>query len=576
MRWRITLPAVACLAVACLLGVPAPGVPAQAAPLSGRGPAATGNPLARAVGLPGVETLVTPAVPDPGVTESYVQLYDPLPASGPTVPPACNWIGYLRIRSSSGPANPGNADAVMTLMPGDEAGAALYVNQARLIVEEAAAQGKHVEVWIINRRSNCLIDTTGLQAAAAAHNWQVAINYYYNGAAIGGHTFAGFLTSADVPFLAGIGLQQTLDDWATVIINGMPNAADRHKKMYCGGHSLGGPITAAFADWDFNGTPGYTLCAGFFGEDTLVTTGIGGTASPGVQQGIDIIGSLGLGAVNALLAAGAIDRIQEFSVFDPQTLLSIQATGIQAFYHPGQVSNLGAVIPASLQSSLQFFLSQNALADITGNPPATGYQLTNQALLATFLDANTEPVSAFQAGLGTYNGPVIEKDFPATSPTQMMPANLTQDFSWIPYNKIATAPVQLNSNGQPFFNPNEEVSDIGTVAEVLTDQPVTFTEPYFPTRLLTDVGFMILGNRGGDLSHLKYAGLAKRPVETIVGGDGVVVQSGLPLPGNAVVVPYYHHLDVGGLAAGVQNNGRPEQVSAALTHFILTGIPGPG
>jgi hypothetical protein len=336
-----------------LLSAPAVAVQAEAVP-AGVASAVAAAPhrpvppdttLARAPGLTRVETPVTPAVPVPGVTESYVQLYDPLPASDGSVPPACNWIGYLRLRSTAGPANPQNADAVMTLMPGDEAGAALYVNQARLIVQEAAAQGKHVEVWIINRRSNCLVDTAGLQAAAAAHNWQVAIDYYYHGATIDGHTFA---------------------------------------------------------------------------------------------------------------------------VFNPQTLLSIQATGIQAFYHPTQVSNLAAVIPASLSASLQFFLSQNALADATGNPPATGYKLTNQALLATFLDASTEPIGAFQAGLGTYNGPVIEKDFPATSPTQMMPANQTQAYPWIPYNKIATAPVQLNSDGQPFFDPREEVSDINTVAEVLT------------------------------------------------------------------------------------------------------------
>jgi hypothetical protein len=41
-----------------------------------------------------------------------------------------------------------------------------------------------------------------------------------------------------------------------------------------------------------------------------------------------------------------------------------------------------------------------------------------------------------------------------------------------------------------------------------------------------------------------------------------------------VIVPRCHHLDAGGLAAGVQNNGRPEEVSTTLTHFILTGIPG--
>ena len=41
---------------------------------------------------------------------------------------------------------------------------------------------------------------------------------------------------------------------------------------------------------------------------------------------------------------------------------------------------------------------------------------------------------------------------------------------------------------------------------------------------------MILGNRGGDLAHLKYNGLARRPVETIAGSDGLVVESGSRFP----------------------------------------------
>ena len=42
-----------------------------------------------------------------------------------------------------------------------------------------------------------------------------------------------------------------------------------------------------------------------------------------------------------------------------------------------------------------------------------------------------------------------------------------------------------------------------------------------------------------------------------------------------MIVPGYHHLDVGGLAAGIQDNGKPDEVSASLTRFILTGVPGP-
>jgi hypothetical protein len=463
----------------------------------------------------------------------------------------------------------------MTLMPGIEAGAALYVNEARLVVQDAAAQGKHVEVWIIERRSSCLDDNTGFQAAAAAHDYHVAFSYYFNHQAIGGKTFAGFLTSADVPVLADLGLAQTLNDWADVITEGMPSSADRQHKMYCGGHSLGGPVTAALAGWDFDGTPGYTLCAGFWGEDTVLTTNILAKVIPGVTQGIDIIGSLSVDAVDTLLQANALSRITEFSpIFDPETLMVIQAVGIQAFYYPNAVSDYGTLAPASLRPALQFFLSPNAAAFATGNPPGTSYQLTDQAVLGTLLDNNTDPIGAFQAGLGTYDCSVMQKNFPLTDPTLMLPANPSTLCGWVPYNQMATAPVQLNDQGQPFTSASQEVSDISTLAEVLTDQPVDLTEPYFPTRLTTDVSFMALGNRGGDLASLKYPdGVAQRPNELILGGSGLVVGSGLSIPANAVIVPGYHHLDAGGLAAGIQNDGKPDELSATLAHFILTGKP---
>ena len=57
--------------------------------------------------------------------------------------------------------------------------------------------------------------------------------------------------------------------------------------MICGGHSLGGPLTAAFASWDFDGDPatrrdaGYKQCAGLVGLDTTLALGGGvGAAAP--------------------------------------------------------------------------------------------------------------------------------------------------------------------------------------------------------------------------------------------------------------------------------------------------------
>ncbi len=51
----------------------------------------------------------------------------------------------------------------------------------------------------------------------------------------------------------------------------------RKRKLVCGGHSLGGPLTAALASWDFDGDPettkdaGYNQCAAFVGLDTTVS-----------------------------------------------------------------------------------------------------------------------------------------------------------------------------------------------------------------------------------------------------------------------------------------------------------------
>ena len=80
-------------------------------------------------------------------------------------------------------------------------------------------------------------------------------------------------------------MEQTVRDWNAVMTNGIPSRAVRRRKMFCGGHSLGGPLTTAYAGWDFDGNPattadaGYEQCAGFFGLDTSLTTG-GGDASP--------------------------------------------------------------------------------------------------------------------------------------------------------------------------------------------------------------------------------------------------------------------------------------------------------
>jgi hypothetical protein len=114
----------------------------------------------------------------------------------------------------------------------------------------------------------------------------------------------------------------------------------------------------------------------------------------------------------------------------------------------------------------------------------------------------------------------------------------------------------------------------------VASSPADFSEQYFPTRIVTDIGAAESGDRSGDLSHMIYDGVAKRPAFLIDAGDSTENSGARPAKGSnaappnhrrlsgVVTLPGYNHIDVVG-ADWRQNNGRPEQASAHLLHFGL-------
>src|SRR5688500_14909998 len=103
------------------------------------------------------ERLVRSTAPDAkAVRQSYVRIWAPLPASVGPHPKACDYLGYLRYRSSRGPRNPAKARAIITAMPGFLGGAMSFDQVARNTVRNAAKRGRFVEFWAIDRRANCL------------------------------------------------------------------------------------------------------------------------------------------------------------------------------------------------------------------------------------------------------------------------------------------------------------------------------------------------------------------------------------------------------------------------------------
>jgi hypothetical protein len=525
------------------------------------------------------EQRVRSAAPDAGrVTESYVRVRAPLPSSAGAHPEACDWLGYLRFRDPNGPRRAADADAVVTAMPGFLSGAAPLDQLARNFVRRMSDRGKHVEFWALDRRANCLEDHRGIDAAVRARDPKVAYDYYWRGKAIDGVQFAGWKTASQTQWLDDMGLEQTVRDWYSVLTKEIPNRSVRRRKVFCGGHSLGGPITTAFAGWDFDGNPatttdaGYEQCAGFFGLDTSLG-GSDPSSSPGASSGIE--------------AASAGSPFVSAPPFTPETLEVPDVFGIGAFFQP-QRTNLIEQLPHSsnIDLSQRVLFSRDAANFATGSPSIRDFHLTNEVALAGVFDDNSEPITILRASLGTTEGgPVAQKDFPGASTPltnndfTMIPSDTkTPLYRWRNYNQMAGAPVQVNDAGQRYTSAKSEKTDLHQFARTAFEAPADFAEQYFPTRLFGDSIDADGGDRSGSLANFRYDGVAKRPAFLIQAGDSESNSGANPRTtsrgkapnsnrlSGAATLPGYNHIDVTA-AAWRQNDGRPEGSSTALSGF---------
>src|SRR6266567_6299153 len=166
-----------------------------------------------------VETPVVSSSPITSVAESVVSVRIPLPASAGAHPAACDRLSYLRWRATGD--HP--ADRVLVAQPGIFEGAAAFDSVARNTVAAGLKHGLHLEFWALSRRSNCLVDRTGEQAALKAGDPHVALDYYYGHKKIGGRTFAGYAGSAQTAWLGQVGVAQTVQDEYDLIRHELPD-----------------------------------------------------------------------------------------------------------------------------------------------------------------------------------------------------------------------------------------------------------------------------------------------------------------------------------------------------------------
>ena len=535
---------------------------------------------AMAAPKPGTEVWrpVHSAAPDTGlVRESFVRVYKPLPKRDGPHPKACDWISYLRYRSAEGPGNPSRADAVFVIIPGFLGGAGSFDQVARNTVRDAAGQGKDVEFWALDRRSNCLEDDRGVRAAARRKNPELAYDYYWHDKPVDGKRFAGWATPRQAAWLNHVGLAQTMRDWYAVLRAGIPNRHIRARKVFCGGHSMGGPLTAAFASWDFDNDPktkkdaGYRQCAGFVGLDTRLAVG---TPSIDPTNPSAVL-------LAAVLAGGS--PYVNVPPLVPETIQLPPIFGVGAFYHPER-PDLLQNLPHSQAIDLaqRFLFSRDAANFATGEPNIRNFTIENAADLAGVFDDNSAPLFFMRSSLGFMSGgDLADKNFPQPNPTLAIPLDESATYRWQNYDQVGRdgRPVQLNDEGDPYTDREGEASDIHQFARTQFESPANFIEQYFPTKLLKDLQRAGQGNRSGSLSHLEYEdGPAKRPAIIVRAGDSAdnsAPDSGPPIKGSppnskplsrSITVPGYNHLDVL-TAARHQNDGRPEPTATALAGF---------
>ncbi|MDO3650687.1 hypothetical protein [Nocardia mangyaensis] len=533
-----------------------------------------------------------------GVIVSHVSYALPLPAGVAAHPAACDRTGYLRYRSADGPADSRAADNVIVQEPGAIGGAVNSDSVAANTVAAARAMGEHIEFWALARRSACLDETLGFDYALRTGNYLDAVDYYFNGKPIEGSAFPGFRQSQDLAVLDAMGMERIIRDQYEMMLFEIPDQAERQQKYVCTGISLGGLVTGFFSDWDFDGNPattrdaGYNQCAAFAAQDTMITSDpVAIQNTPFLHDITNAIVGPTNDVVKAAANIGALPRsLVSVPIIGSRTFMIYRLAGLAAHLEPDAESQLLAHLPRDpdLEASLNFMFAGSLGSFVTNGADGSGsirdFRFTNQALLGVFIDNNSGNFPMFHQGVGALaGGPVAEKAFPtpvsvtqvpllggflrisAGSQQRVRPTDRNTLYTWRNYDDVA---------GVPFTAPNHETSDIRDAARQLgSGAPYAYWETYFPARIFLDIGAGYGGARGGDMTNLRYANMARtKPNYSSFAGDGFVQQGAalvVPPPPTAQVVtlPGYSHVDTIG-AARVQNDGKPDASAQTLAEFV--------
>ncbi len=467
-------------------------------------------------GGPVPEAPVEPAVVEP-IPQSVVveeeRVYSPYPRENGEIPAGtncgwdCDYIRFTRYRPATA-GDPKAVDAILILIPGYMGGANSfdYIGRQLVSMAEADSSVGSLEVWAMDRRTNCLEDLTGMNAAEAAGDPGIAVDYYYYGSEVDGKVFQGFLGESDVPFLSEFGLSLLMNDVRTIIAQMLPETADPKQTVFVGGHSAGGGFASYFAGWDFDGNPateedaGFSMCAGLIGLD--------GTVGP--RSG-DFIDEADYAQRLEDIRGGASPRLNLLMGVTPEALSLFELIGMNAHLFPDDEATLARDVPYSdsVVSLMRMLSSRDLVHYLTGTPSFADFRYTNEAVLGAFFDDDFNPVGILQTSMGfLQGGPVVEKDFPGDLADLLGLFGIQKDgvyipwdagppddlgtgplYSWVNFDEVGNAsdPDYQDTTGSLTYTTwRDEVTDIQDVAVSLYRGETNFPEWYYTSRIGLD------------------------------------------------------------------------------------------
>jgi hypothetical protein len=387
----------------------------------------------------------------------------------------------------------------------------------------------------------------------------------------------------------------------------VPDADVRKKKVFVGGHSLGGVHTSTFLSWNLVGDAsqteyaGYNWCAGAFGFDTtigpLATSTNGFLPPPPSEETYQ--------NQLSLIESGKLEReIYVPGLLSPEIIALPQAAALLADLDPDGESTVLPRIPHSPElNGILSFINLRRVDDIGQPPTFEEFRYTNQALVGLIFDDNFSPLSLLQAGLGFLHGGSVVKKLPLVESlagtqgelgsliTQLLgtqphyvAANAGPNvrhlgkgplYDWARRDEIGsiTDPDYTDTTGFVHFtNLVNEPSDIRDFTKALYEGPTNLTEWYFPMRLVLD-SIAVAGDYapkyGLDVDYPD--GPTAVPSLLIVGDQGLTGYKVGDPPAfpqqQLIVAPGFTHLDP--MFEAVNSPSQNDYVMRPLIQFVL-------